>query len=115
MDPVAALERIVHCLDRAHDGTHRTRAFVRALDVARSTPPAELAARAGDGTLTELPGIGAVSAKVITEALAGEVPSYLTKLEQETVLPMRPEVAELRAQLRGDLHSHTVWSDGGAT
>jgi putative hydrolase len=37
------------------------------------------------------------------------------KLEQETVLPMTPEAAALRAQLRGDLHSHTRWSDGGAT
>ena len=115
MDPIAALERIVHCLDRAHDGTHRTRAFVRALDVARATPPAELRARAAAETLADLPGNGAVSARVITEALAGEVPSYLANLEQETVLPMSPAAAELRGRLRGDLHSHTRWSDGGAT
>jgi len=115
MDPVAALQRVLHCLDRAHDTSHRTRAFSRALDVARSTPPEELQARAAAGTLTDLPGIGAVSAKVITEALAGEVPSYLVKLEQETVLPMSAEAAALRGQLRGDLHSHTRWSDGGAS
>jgi putative hydrolase len=115
MDPVAALQRVLHCLDRAHDTSHRTRAFSRALDVARSTPPEELQARAAAGTLTDLPGIGAVSAKVITEALAGEVPSYLVKLEQETVLPMSPEAAALRTRLRGDLHSHTRWSDGGAS
>jgi putative hydrolase len=115
MEPVAALERIVHCLDRAHDTTHRTRAFVRALEVVRATPPDELAERAAAETLTDLPGIGAVSARVLTEALAGGTPSYLEKLEQETVLPMSPPAAELRAQLRGDLHSHTRWSDGGAT
>lgn len=115
MDPVAALERVVHCLDRAHDQTHRTRAFVRALEVVRATPMGELAERATAGTLTDLPGIGAVSAKVVTEALAGEVPSYLVKLEHETVLPMSAEAATLRSQLRGDLHSHTRWSDGGAT
>jgi putative hydrolase len=115
MTPVEALERIVHCLDRAHDGGHRTRAFVRALAVVRETDPAELAERNEAGTLTELDGIGDVSAKVIREALAGETPSYLTKLEPETQVAVTEGGARYRAALRGDCHSHSTWSDGGAS
>jgi putative hydrolase len=113
--PQEALERIVHCLDRAHDTSHRPRAFVRALQVVRDTDPDELAARAADGTLTDLDGIGDVSAKVITEALAGEVPSYVTKLEPETLVTLSPGGAVYRDLLRGDCHSHSTWSDGGAS
>jgi len=115
MTPTEALERIVHCLDRAHDRSHRSRAFFRALQVVRATEPDELAQRAQDGTLTDLDGIGDATARVITEALAGEVPSYLTKLEPETLVPITPEGAVYRAELRGDCHSHSTWSDGGAS
>ena len=45
MTPVEALERVVHCLDRAHETGFKTKAFVRALDVVRNTPAEEIAAR----------------------------------------------------------------------
>jgi putative hydrolase len=115
MTPVEALERIVHCLDRAHDGGHRARAFFRALNVVRATESAELAERAANDTLTDLDGIGDVSARVIREALAGEIPSYVTKLEPETQVPITEDGARYRAALRGDCHSHSTWSDGGAS
>jgi len=115
MDPEEALARIVHCLDRAHVGGFKTKAWSGALARVRETDPAELAALAARGDLKDLPGIGDASAKVITEALAGEVPGYLQKLEAETVVPITPEGAEIRAALRGDCHSHSTWSDGGAS
>lgn len=115
MTPVEALERIVHDLDRSHDTGHRVRAFVRALQVVRVTDLAELAERARLGTLTDLDGIGDVTAKVITEALAGEVPSYLVKLDSETAVPITSGGAVYRERLRGDCHSHSTWSDGGAS
>lgn len=115
MTPTAALERIVHCLDRAHDTGFRTRAFVRALAVVRSTDPAELAERAAAGTLTDLDGIGDSSARVIDEALRGEMPSYLVHLEADTVVPMTPGGRAIRERLRGDCHTHSTWSDGGAS
>ncbi|HET9600193.1 MAG TPA: PHP domain-containing protein [Acidimicrobiales bacterium] len=115
MTPVEALQRIVHCLDRAHTGGFKTKAWIRALDIARSTEPQELAERAEAGTLTELPGIGDSTARVIREALEGQVPSYLAKLETETVIEMSAEAAAYRAALRGDCHLHSTWSDGGAT
>jgi putative hydrolase len=115
MDPEVALARIVHCLDRAHVGGFKTKAWSGALARVRETDPAELAALAARGDLKDLPGIGDASAKVITEALAGEVPGYLQKLEAETVVPITPAGAEVRAALRGDCHSHSTWSDGGAS
>ena len=77
MTPEAALDRVMHCLDRAHDKGFRAKAFQRARDVVRTTDPAEIAERAAAGTLKKLDGIGDSSAKVIIEALAGEVPHYL--------------------------------------
>ncbi|MDO9173309.1 MAG: PHP domain-containing protein [Actinomycetota bacterium] len=115
MTPVAALERVVHCLDRAHDTGFKAKAFVRALEVARALPPDELAQRAKTDTLTELEGIGDSSAKVIQQALAGGDVAYLADLEAKTQVPVTPEGAEYRGALRGDLHLHSRWSDGGAT
>ncbi|HWM22316.1 MAG TPA: PHP domain-containing protein [Ilumatobacteraceae bacterium] len=114
MSPEQALLRVVHCLDRMHDKGFRAKAFVRALDVVRSTPADELAARAADDTLTDLDGIGESSARVITEALRGETPSYLVKLEGESQVTITPEGERYRAALRGDCHLHSTWSDGGA-
>jgi putative hydrolase len=115
MTPVEALERVMHCLDRSFDTGHRVKAFSRALDVVRTTEAGEIEQRAMAGTLAELPGIGDATAKIITEALHGEVPAYLAKLETETVLVMSEPAAAIRAALRGDCHLHSKWSDGGAT
>src|ERR1700704_3534466 len=115
MDPEVALARIVHCLDRAHVGGFKTKAWSGALARVRETDPEVLAALAAKGDLKELPGIGDASAKVITEALAGTVPGYLDKLEAETEVSITAAGAAIRAALRGDCHSHSTWSDGGAS
>jgi putative hydrolase len=114
MTPVDALERVVHCLDRAHDTGFKTKAFVRALDVVRAMPPDELAARAAAGTLTDLDGIGDSTARLITETLRGDT-SYVDKIEAETQVKVTDDGARYRAALRGDCHMHSRWSDGGAT
>ncbi|MDJ0771443.1 MAG: PHP domain-containing protein [Ilumatobacter sp.] len=114
MTPEAALLRVIHCLDRALASPFKTKAFVRALDVVRSTDPVEIAERARDERLQELDGIGDATASVITEALAGLVPAYLTKVEAESEVPLTDAGAVYRAALRGDCHLHSTWSDGGA-
>jgi putative hydrolase len=114
MTPEQALLRVIHCLDRALASPFKTKAFVRALDVVRSTDPVELAERARDERLIELDGIGDATAGVITEALAGLVPAYLTKIEAESEVPLTDAGAVYRAALRGDCHLHSTWSDGGA-
>jgi putative hydrolase len=114
LTPEDALDRVLHCLDRAHESGFRAKAFQRARDVVRNTDPAEIAERAAAGTLTKLDGIGDSSAKVIAEALAGEIPAYLTNLEATTQVPITPEGQRYRDALRGDCHLHSTWSDGGA-
>ncbi|MGZ6983173.1 MAG: PHP domain-containing protein, partial [Ilumatobacteraceae bacterium] len=114
MTPVEALERVVHCLDRAHETGFKTKAFIRALEVVRSTPPEELAQRAAAGTLTKLDGIGDSTARLITETLRGDT-SYVEKIEAETGVALTEAGARYRTALRGDCHLHSLWSDGGAT
>lgn len=114
MTPEQALLRVIHCLDRALASGFKTKAFVRALEVVRTTDPVELAERARDDRLTELDGIGDTTATVITEALAGLTPSYLVEIEAESRVPLTAEGARYRDALRGDCHLHSTWSDGGA-
>ena len=115
MTPVQALEQAIHYLDRAHDTGFKTKAFVRALDVVRSLPPEEVETRSTAGTLDQLDGIGAATARLVGEALAGGESSYLAKLDSETQVPITPGGQVFRDALRGDCHMHSRWSDGGAT
>ncbi len=115
MEPADALRRIAHLLEVAREPTYRIRAFRSAAKVVDGLPDAELRERAEAGTLAKLDGIGKVTATVITEALAGETPVYLRRLEATGGRPVAEGGAEIRAALRGDLHTHSEWSDGGAS
>ncbi|HEY8217699.1 MAG TPA: PHP domain-containing protein [Acidimicrobiia bacterium] len=114
MEPVEALERIAELLQRVRNARPKVQAFGRAADAIRGMSREELQQRADAGTLTDLPGIGASTASVITQALAGETPEYLTKLAGSAEPPTEA-AQEVRAALRGDLHLHSDWSDGGHT
>ena len=113
-DVVADLRRIAFLLERAHEPTFRVKAFRSAAAQAGSLSPAELSERAEAGTLRELPGIGEVTARCITESLRGEEPVYLRRLDATAGKPVAEAGAELRAALRGDCHTHSDWSDGGS-
>lgn len=74
----------------------------------------DVAERAATGSLESLKGVGPKTAQVAREALAGEVPGYLRKLEQEAEAPLTGGGAELMELIRGDCHVHSDWSDGGS-
>jgi len=111
--PVATLRRIAFLMERQREETRRIEAFRNAARTILPLPEEEVRRRAADGTLTELPGIGSSTAAVITDACNGVVPERLARLET-TAGPLARGGEALRARLRGDLHSHSDWSDGGS-
>jgi putative hydrolase len=114
LGPVAALRRVGFLLERRREATYRVKAYRGAADVLAALPDGELDRRVRDGTLTELKGVGAKTAAVAVQAGQGRVPAYLAELEAAADGPVTTGGAVLRAALRGDLHSHSSWSDGGS-
>ncbi|MEO9220886.1 MAG: PHP domain-containing protein [Mycobacteriaceae bacterium] len=113
MEPIAALRRVAFLLERSRASTHRVQAYRNAATILLTLPPGEVHRRVTTGTLTQLRGIGPKTAMVATQAHAGEVPDYLAELEQ-AVAPLTQGGEQLRRALRGDLHCHSDWSDGGS-
>ena len=114
IEPAAALRRIAFLLERTRADTYKVKAFRSAAATVLGITTHELRSRADAGTLRELEGIGKATEAVVIEALAGGVPTYLADLERTSSAPLAQGGEETRDALRGDLHSHSDWSDGGS-
>jgi putative hydrolase len=93
---------------------YRVKAFRNAADAIRGLTDDALREIAASGRLRDLPGVGEKTERVILEALAGERPSYLARLEELAANADEGPGAEIRALLKGDCHTHSDWSDGGS-
>jgi putative hydrolase len=112
MTPQEALAEIAFRLERNRAEPFRIQAFRRAAAAVGDASEDELRARAADGRLGRTKGIGGRSLEVVTQALGGGVPDYLQRLRDEAEGPFSEAGRALLALLRGDLHTHSEWSDG---
>jgi putative hydrolase len=114
VDGIDALKEIAYWLERERAETRRVRAYRKAAWALDALPPGELDARIAAESLTDVASVGPSTSAVVMEAAAGKVPAKLADLRKRGAAPLAEGGEELRAQLRGDLHSHSDWSDGGS-
>ncbi len=113
MNPVEALREIGFLLERSRADTYRVRAYRGAADVISRLSEEERLAHQEQRSWGKVQGVGPKTAVVISQAMAGQVPDYLQKLRDEK-RPLVEGGNGMRAALRGDLHCHSNWSDGGS-
>jgi len=114
-DPVADLKRIAYLLEAMQEPAFRIRAFRGAAAALTEMGPGEVERLAATGGLRGVSGIGEVTERTILESLRGEEPVYLRRLVSTGGQPLDEGARTLLETLRGDLHAHTLASDGGAT
>ncbi|MGA7147802.1 MAG: PHP domain-containing protein [Microbacterium sp.] len=106
MNPHEALTEIATLLERERSSRYKSKAFRSAADAIVGLTDVQLRDAA---SLRRRKGIGDSTFGVIQEALAGDVPAYLADLRERAGVQV---ASTLRPLLRGDLHSHSDWSDG---
>lgn len=115
-EAAAYLAEIAYHL-RHREDQHRARAFSKVAAVLlRDRPDLERLRRAG--RLDSIEGVGAGIAKVLGELVDKERSEYLDRLREESGAgeSFEPVLSSLVEQgYQGDLHTHTDWSDGGAS
>lgn len=110
--PVEALREVAFWLERERADMYRVRAYRRAADVVAGLTDEQRRARQRTGDWAALPGVGAKTASIVAQAVAGEVPVHLQEL-RDAAEPIGYG-GDLQPALRGDLHVHSDWSDGGS-
>ena len=114
MDPLEALSEIAFWMERGRGETRRVEAYRKAAWALEALAPGELDERIADRSLTEVANVGPSTSAVVMEASGGVVPKKLADLREKGKGALVEGGEELRTRLRGDLHSHSNWSDGGS-
>ncbi len=114
MSPIEALRRIAYLLERSRQSSYKVEAFRGAAEAIQLASDEELRERVEAGTLKQIKGIGDSSAAIIYQAVRGVVPAYLASTEEKFGAPLVVGGEATYAALRGDLHVHSSWSDGGS-
>ncbi|HNV11680.1 MAG TPA: PHP domain-containing protein [Propionibacteriaceae bacterium] len=112
LSPVQALREVAFWLERDRADTYRVKAYRKAADALAALDPDDLAILGEAHAWATIPGVGPKTAAVVDQAWSGRVPDQLADLREAGRAPLAPSA--LRALVRGDLHSHTTWSDGGS-
>jgi putative hydrolase len=112
MRPTEALDEIAYLLERDLASPYKTKAFRSAIIAIAPLSDDDIASKVADGSLKRTKGIGSTTSTVIEQSVEGGVPDYLADLRERIGGPVTDAGRELRAQLKGDLHSHSTWSDG---
>jgi putative hydrolase len=118
VDAIAAaqvLSEIGYLLRQDPEEKFRAKAFsAAAWSLAVERP--DLEALHGSNELTTLEGVGAGIGKVLAEVLETGQSRYLDRLREQMKQPARDDESALDfSQYKGDVHSHSNWSDGRAT
>ncbi|MGI8887398.1 MAG: PHP domain-containing protein [Nocardioidaceae bacterium] len=114
MDGIAALSEIAYWMERERAESRRVEAYRKAAWALAALPAGELQERIAGESLTEVATVGKSTSVVVIEASRGVTPKKLLDLRQRGAAPLAEGGEELRSALRGDLHSHSNWSDGGS-
>jgi putative hydrolase len=114
VNPVQALREIGFLLERSRADTYRVRAYRGAADAIAKLSDQEQDQHQEEGTWAKVPGVGPKTATVISQAMNGQVPDFLQKLRDEK-RPLVEGGQSMRAAIKGDLHCHSSWSDGGSS
>lgn len=115
MDPVTALREVSFWLERSRAKQYRSKAYRAAAEAVARLSENDVQLLVASGDLQSVPGIGKSTAAVISQAVAGQTPETLRQLRAAGSALLDVDAAPIRSRLRGDLHSHTTWSDGGSS
>jgi putative hydrolase len=114
VDGIEALSEIAYWKERGREETRRVEAYRRAAWALAALPEDEVKRRIAEKTLAEIPNVGPSTSAVVMEAATGVVPKKLVELRKHGERPLVEGGEELRSLIKGDLHAHSNWSDGGS-
>ena len=110
-----ALSEIGYLLRQQEKERFRAKAFSAASwSIAQQRP--DLGSLQRSDRLTSIEGVGEGIARVLEDLIATGQSRYLDRLREQMGQPQREDETPLDfTDYRGDIHSHTAWSDGRAT